>query len=138
MNNTITIVSGMLLTISEILPFITKIESNGIFEFTVKLIEKIFKKSTNQNESEPLLQTHIQHNTNIQHNLENVNYEDINYTLSSPETYEMYYIIRYIKINYIKKKLITKYISEKNKEILLKFNYRIDYDSVNDMYNIQW
>lgn len=48
----ISIVSGALLTISEVLPYIKQINSNGIIETIINIIKK---KQNNSPESEPLV-----------------------------------------------------------------------------------
>ena len=48
------IISGLLFTLSEILPFISKIESNGLINFLVNVGNQMLKKKEND-ETEPLL-----------------------------------------------------------------------------------
>lgn len=59
----VSIVSGLLLTISEALPYISNIKANGIMELVINTLANIGKKQLNE-EHEPLLPTPIQHTTN--------------------------------------------------------------------------
>jgi hypothetical protein len=72
MDNIITVLIGILLTISEILPYIKQIESNGILEFLTNNIIEMYRNKLNS--------LHIQDNLQeSQPFLENDTYNDTNY-----------------------------------------------------------
>lgn len=64
----ISIISTCLLAISETLPYIQKIQSNGIFEFFICLIKILNKKNTyhNINSLNEHNETNIQNNQNYE------------------------------------------------------------------------
>jgi hypothetical protein len=58
------IISGILLTISEILPFISKIESNGLVHFLINAGNRLLAKE-NSEETEPLLPIYNEPKSNV-------------------------------------------------------------------------
>jgi hypothetical protein len=58
------IISGILLTISEILPFIAKIESNGLVHFLINAGNRLLAKE-NSEETEPLLPIYNEPKSNV-------------------------------------------------------------------------
>lgn len=159
---------GMILIVSEILPFINSVKSNGLLELLVNTSKSFLKNNINysgieNNEHEPLLndiENHISISNNIQDTLLsrqldslNVNINNISYTLNSyineaqnsrqlklqsVELYELNYIINYIKVNYPKKMFQTRFLSKTNKQLLISQGYVVDYDSQNDTNTIKW
>lgn len=156
---------AIILIVSEILPFIKTIKSNGLLELLVNK-SKLFLNNNNinnndnndnNNEHEPLMndiENHIQDNP-LSRQLDslNVNINNISYTLNSYiseaqnsrqlklqtiELYELNYIINYIKVNYPKKMFQTRFLSKTNKQLLISQGYIVDYDSQNDMNTIKW
>jgi hypothetical protein len=61
----IAIISGILLTISEILPFISKIESNGLVHFLINAGNRLLAKE-NSEETEPLLPIYNKPKSNVE------------------------------------------------------------------------
>lgn len=59
------IISGILLTISEILPFISKIESNGLVHFLINAGNRLLAKE-NSEETEPLLPIYNKPRSNVE------------------------------------------------------------------------
>ena len=144
----ISIISSILLIISEMLPFLKNIPVNGILQFFISL----FKSSNEYN----LLDTN-NHNFSLPYTniLNDINKNISNYNslitniftefksnkhikLYNQEIYQLNYIINFIKNNYIKKTLHIKDLSLNNKQLLLSENYTINYDSVNNIYTINW
>jgi len=127
----LTITAGLLFSISEILPLINEIQSNGIIHLFIIMGKKFFSNTGNTvntgNERSPLLESEHQSTLNI----------DIP-VLQTKDFYEIQYITNYIQQAYDKHFLDMKTISSNNKNILLKMNYTIDYDSINDIYKIKW
>lgn len=156
---------GIVLVISEILPFVKSINSNGLLELLVNASKSFLKPKINNNssilnhESEPLLND-IENSTDIhefslssQLNSLNQNINNISYTLNnfiheaqnskqlklqSIELYELNYIINYIKVNYPKKIFQIRFLSKANKQLLISQGYVVDYDSQNDSHTIKW
>jgi len=159
----ISVVAGILLSISESLPFITSLESQGIVHFLVNIGQNFL--STNNNNTEvlqPLLDHEHQHqinpqtvtvNTDININKISNNINNINDTLKdvsldfktarqlklqTSQLYQLNYIINYIKQNYIKRQLLFKNLFKNNKELLISEGYSINYDSKDDISVISW
>jgi hypothetical protein len=159
------VLGGMILIASEILPFIKSIKSNGLLELLVNTSKLFLKNNSNNssNEEEPLLhdiENRISISDNIlddslssQLDLLNVNIKNISYTLNgyineaqnsrqlklqTIELYELNYIINYIKVNYPKKMFQTRFLSKTNKQLLISQGYVVDYDSQNDTTTIKW
>jgi hypothetical protein len=160
------VLSGMILIASEILPFIKSIKSNGLLELLVNTSTLFLKNNSNnnsRNEEEPLLH-YIENRISISDNIPedslssqldslNVNIKNISYTLNgyineaqnsrqlklqTIELYELNYIINYIKVNYPKKMFQTRFLSKTNKQLLISQGYVVDYDSQNDTNTIKW
>jgi len=144
----IAIATGLLLTISEALPFL-KTDSNGLIHILVNAGNSLLRKSTDENE--PLLPVF---NNNKNNNVI-IDFEPITSTLSkttqdtlntiqgqnnlkTPDKYQLEYIIYFIKSNYPKKSLEIKYLTENNKTALENNNYRVNFDSVLDIFIIEW
>lgn len=161
----LSICGGLIIMISETLPFIKEIKSNGIIHLLYNLIINKKEQDTtqhhdNHDENEQLLtnqnvHNNIQDNTitihdvrdnisNLCSNLHNTNstLELINNSrqlkLQTSELYELNYIINYIKVNYPKKIYKTKFLTKSNKQVLISQGYIIDYDFEHDMYSIKW
>ena len=186
----ISIISLLLLIISEILPFIKNTKARGIIHFIALIISK---NISTPSELQPLLQeieqetnTNTNTNTNIGsheviidiptvlnntsdkilnkiellnnknieimdkliNNMENINLSFISYItdfkntrqlkLQSTETYELNYIINYIKGKYIEKNLTIPYLYPSNKQLLKSEGYIVDYDSKEKTFSIKW
>lgn len=134
MDNYLTITAGLLFSISEILPLVTLIQSNGIIHFFINTGKK-FLKNKKIDETTLLLETNIVSETNVPENNPD---SDNNYYIKEKEFYEMRYIISYIQNDYTKHFLDIKSLSLCNKNSLLKMNYDVNYDSINDTYKIKW
>jgi hypothetical protein len=161
------VIGGLIIMVSEILPFIKSVKSNGVLELLVNTTKTFLKKSNNEEENEPLInnqESDIEHrrvfsvraiDDSITLRLDSLNsgINTISYTLNSYiqeaqnsrqlklqsiEMYELNYIINYIKVNYPKKMFQTKCLSKSNKQLLISQGYIIDYDSQNDTHTIKW
>lgn len=151
----ISIVSSILLALSEILPLIKNVKYNGIIDFFVKIIEK--KKMgdeeeglLNNNEHDSQLNDRVDElksniitlstNYNSLHGSFIKIYENIvEYRmLQTFDKYELDYIKNFIRINYPEKQLELRFLAEINKTTLKNLGYIIDYDSTNQMYCIKW
>jgi hypothetical protein len=159
---------GIILIVSEILPFIKSVNSNGLLELLVNTSKSFLKNNnrnitTNNDEHEPLIND-IENSIDktpdnpLSRQLDsldslNVNIKNISYTLNSYineaqnsrqlklqsiELYELNYIINYIKVNYPKKMFQTRFLSKTNKQLLISQGYIVDYDSQNDTNTIKW
>lgn len=159
----ISVITGILLTISELLPFFKNLDGNGILHLLANI-----SKTSETLENQPLLQTlenlsdnndnnnndnnnnliEIKLNTindtlycmtsKIQDSLNNVVDNSRTLKLQQSELYELNYIINYIKANYPKRFYITKCLSKINKQILISQGYIVDYDVQHDTYVIKW
>jgi hypothetical protein len=162
----ISVIVGILLTISESLPFIKSVKAQGIVHFLINILIN----NTN-NELRPLLYDHepqlinqyeqeseFQQNREIHILIDNINVlsTNVNYIsqilkdtsndfktarqlkLQTSELYQLNYIINYIKQNYIKRQLKFKNLSKNNKELLSSEGYIINYDSQEDTSVISW
>ena len=148
----LSICSGLII-ISEILPFVKKINSNGIIHLLYNFISKKEENNEEEEENQPLFLTEntqgmqdtiiiINEVMNNINNLSNSTLQLINNSkqlkLQTSELYELNYIINYIKVNYPKKVFKTRFLTKSNKQLLISQGYIIDYDSEYDMYNIKW
>lgn len=130
MDTYISIAAGVLFSISEILPFLSKIRSNGIVHFLIDTGRTILHSdSSNSYESIPNDETAIDVDNSNSNSKSNI---------QSPESYELNYIIKYIEREYPKHFLDIHLLSEKTKNALRSADYVVDYDSVNDVYRIKW
>ena len=140
---------GLLLSISEILPYIKSIQGNGIINFLQTFINKQREIGNNlleRIESEQLIESQ-----NYQSEPNNLTLELINtlkdlskdlckinqFTLKSPDEYQLIYIENCLKNNFTKH-LEFKDISDNNCEILRSLGYKIDYNPNEDIYLIHW
>lgn len=147
----ISVVTGILLTISETLPFFKDLNANGIIHLLATIGKN--KESVEYVESierEPLLKD------SIEVKLETINdtlstitnriYDSLNSVIDNSrvlklhpsELYELNYIINYIKANYPRKHYSTKCLSKTNKQLLISQGYITDYDSLTDTHMIKW
>lgn len=156
----IAILSGLLLTASEVLPFISDIESNGIVHCLVNLRKIYMQQQNQQQNSSDEVESLIQHE-NQQHNNSNnsnnkhdilpltihldqtplhVNLEPIveMFKLKKPDEFQLDHIIHYIKMNYQNRHMEIKNLFEINKKLLESKNYIVDYDHQDDIYVIKW
>lgn len=150
----ISVVTGILLTISETLPFFKDLNANGILHLlatigknkeSVQLVE-----SLESLEREPLLKDSIEVKLEIINDtlsaMTNRIYDSLNSIIDNSrglklhpsELYELNYIINYIKANYPKKHYSTKCLSKTNKQLLISQGYITDYDSLTDTHMIKW
>jgi hypothetical protein len=118
----ITIVTGILLAISEILPFISKIESNGLICMLVNM-GKAFLDKNKVNIELP----ESQHLLEVQSKVPETKINFGTLDLQIPSNYELYFIISYIKKNYTKGSLSLKDLTENNKILLVKNGYIVIY-----------
>lgn len=158
------VLGGFILIMSEILPFIKSIKSNGIIELLVNIAKSFLRKNSDIPEDEEsllhndTLNISSQNNSNVNSisnkidalstSVMNISYSLNHYIteaqnarqlkLQSVELYELNYIINYIKVNYPKKMFQTKFLSKSNKQLLISQGYVIDYDSQNDTHTIKW
>ncbi len=135
------IISGLLLIISEILPFVKTIESNGILDAIMNYGKN---KQNNPEETDRLLSdTENVCSCDSKCNeildiLKNKKIEDSKSILQLSKDYELNYISTYIKHNYPKRLFQIQGLSEYSKGILENFGYTIDYDSIYDTYTVKW
>lgn len=80
-------------------------------------------KTNNNNNNEKTIQYLQQNTCNI---------------LMRPTDYELEYISNFIKFNYPIRNLNIKILSNETIDALRSLNYIINYDSINDIYNIKW
>ena len=155
----LSVCSGLIIIISETLPFFKKIKSNGIIHLLYNFINK--KQDDDEEENRPLFSSNIYQNTQNTHdiitihevrndinnlcnnlNITNSTLELINnqkqLKLQTSELYELNYIINYIKVNYPKKVFKTKFLTKSNKQLLISQGYIVDYDSEHDIHSIKW
>lgn len=153
---------GLLLSISEILPYIKKIQGNGIINILQSFITKQSEIGNNllahMESSEPLIQSPSQESQPNQASQESpqsellseiskinsilneyilaVNQQN-NFSLKTPDQYQLIYIENSLKNNFTKK-LEFKYISDENTDILKSLGYKIEYMHNEDKYFIHW
>ena len=154
-SNIVSVALGVLLSISEVLPYIKSIKGNSITDVFYNLIKK---QGEIVEEQEHLLQptttpTTIPTTTptmtptmtpRIPDTIINIDTSKIetilikSKILESSDKYEMIYIINFIKKNYNKRCLSLSLLNLENKHYLESLNYNVDYDSKIKMYNIHW
>jgi hypothetical protein len=152
----LSLILGLLLSISEILPFIKSIQGNGIINVLQSFITKQQLLGSNllermENETEPLLQ-HPQHQECLSQNLslelstindtlklnnDTLKLNNVTFSLKTPEQYQLMYIEKCMKTDF-KKRLEFEDISENNTKILRSLGYKIDYNPQEDTYLIHW
>ena len=147
----ISITLGLLLSASEVLPYIKAIKGNGIFDVFYQMIKK---QGDSVEEQQHLLSTNTPTNTptptsvpintptvinidtsKIEEQLKELNKHP---SIESSDKYEMMYIRNYIKDNYNERYLNISSLNLENKHLLESFNYNIDFDSKLGMYCIHW
>lgn len=126
MDTYISIAAGVLLSISEILPFISKINSNGIFHFFMSRGGALLNNSPTT-ETDRLLRDET-----------SIEVDNKNLTLHPPEMYELHYITKYIENEFPQHFLDMYLLSETTKDVLRSKSYVVEYDSVNDVHRIKW
>lgn len=163
----ISVLSSLLLVLSEILPYIKKIHANGIIGLIVDIFKK-FKYSQVSLDDNILYSRDNTINTNLlfnkilqQHtyisNLIESSKSDSNIIFSkiieqqdkmlslieakkmqTIDKYELEHIKTFIRMNFPAKRLEIKSLSKINKELLLSLGYIVDYDSTCDLDVIKW
>lgn len=150
---------GLLLSVSEILPYIKSIQGNGIINFLQTFITKQREIGSNlleRMESEQLIESQ-----NFQSEPNNLTLELINtlkdlsknlskdlskdlckinqnkFTLKTPDEYQLINIENSL-INNFSKNLEFNDISDNNCEILRSLSYKIDYNANKDTYLVHW
>lgn len=135
----VAIVTGILLSVSETLPFIKGLSSNGIIHMLIRSGKAFLG---NHSELEPLLPNQIDFeqitSTMFKTTQDTLNIIAAKKELMSPEKYQMDYIIHYIKSNFPKRSLEIKYLIENNKILLEKNGYTTNFDSVLNINTIEW
>jgi hypothetical protein len=161
----LSVLGGIFFIVSESLPFIKNIKSNGIIHLMYNFLQMqnstfseneallnvlSVSQSNNTNDTIITFENSVSENINklnlnlISTNsiLTNSTLELINNSkqlkLQTSELYELNYIINYIKVNYPKKIFKTKFLTKSNKHLLISQGYIIDYDSEQDTYMIKW
>jgi len=139
----ISVTLGLLLSISEALPYIKTIKGNGIFDVFYQMIKK---QGESVEEQQHLLSTNTQptntpvsaiiniDTSKIEEQLKQLN----NKSIESSDKYEIMYIKNFIKENYNKRLLNIHSLNIENKHLLESLNYNIDFDSKLQMYSIHW
>lgn len=133
----LSLVLGILLSISEILPYIKNIQGNGIInslQTFIKTQSEIGSNLLERMESEQLLESQTQ-NINTLNNLSKINQNT--FTLKSPDEYQLMYIENCIKTDFTKKIKFDD-ISDKNCNLLKSLGYKIEYNPNEDTYLIHW
>ena len=152
----LSLILGLLLSISEILPFIKSIQGNGIINVLQSFITKQQLLGSNllermENETEPLLQPPQQQeyllqnlslelstiNDTLKLNNDTLKLNNVTFSLKTPEQYQLMYIEKCMKTDF-KKRLEFEDISENNTKILRSLGYKIDYNPQEDTYLIHW
>lgn len=144
----LSVVLGILLSISEILPFIKSIQGNGIINVLQSFITKQQQlNSFEQMETAPLLQepsqvisSAIKDLSNCISNSTNLVLTKVNqnkFTLKTPDEYQLINIENTL-INNFSKRLEFKDISDNNCEILRSLGYKIDYNANEETYLVHW
>lgn len=163
----ISVLGSLFIIVSEALPFIKPVKSNGIIHLMFNTIKQMVDKNLQNAERAPLLgagNPYIHNSideTNINSeeilvkidNLSNILSSTLNtisntlsldiqnsrqLKLQQSDLYELNYIINYIKVNYPKKMYMTRFLSKTNKQLLISQGYIVDYDSQNDTNTIKW
>lgn len=139
----ISITLGLLLSISEALPYIKTIKGNGIFDVFYQFIKK---QGESVEEQQHLLPTNTQPTNTPVSTIINIDTSKIeeqlkqlnNKSIESSDKYEIMYIKNFIKENYNKRLLNIHSLNIENKHLLESLNYNIDFDSKLQMYSIHW
>lgn len=135
---TMSVLGGLILLISEILPFIKSVKSNGLLELIINVTRQVFKKTYNINEDEEsLLNGHDNGDNNEDNNERNdyfrVNNNTVNNTslsvkIDSLNTSVMN--ISYALNNYMNEAQNSRQLKLQSVE-LYELNYIINYIKVN-------
>ena len=159
----IAIISGVLLTISELMPFISSIESKGLVHFLVNAGNKLLKSKTpdsdSDSETEPLLPFHnkqkqkvekkhsdseSEHSDDRNSNEKNSSNEELLsylkslHDLKTTEEYQLEFIKNYIKQNYQQHFYEMKNLHPCNQAILEAHGYQVQYEHIDEIYKIRW
>ena len=153
----ITLLTGILLALSEVLPFL-ETDSNGILHLLTAIGKKFVSTKASAamdvlDESTPLLTAPVQQPQSTQNIV--IDFEAITTTLSQttqetlevirsqhslkpPSTYQLEYIINFIRSNSPKKSLDIKDLDEGNKKSLEARGYVVRYNSLLASSVIEW
>lgn len=146
LDNVISIIMALLLFVSESLPFVKNLDSNGIFHSLILIGNDIISRNSNQPIFNRLsTEPDIEQATNSNKQLDDIysNTSSLKEFIESkkfqhPTFYELEYIKNYIRANFSDYYMDITNISEDNKTILQNLTYRIEYDSINKRYTIRW
>jgi hypothetical protein len=150
-NAILSLVLGLLLSISEILPYIKSIKGNGIINILHTFITKqqeighnLIQHNLIEHETDPLLPQPQQEDylsQKLSLDLSTINdtlkLNTVTFSLKTPDEYQLMYIDNYMKTDF-NKRLEFNDISEKNSNILHSLGYKIDYNSHDDTYLVHW
>lgn len=141
----LSLILGLLLSISEILPFIKSIQGNGIINVLQSFITKQREIGSNllermENETEPLLQ-HPQQQECLSQNLslelstinDTLKLNNVIFSLKTPDQYQLMYIDKCM-INDFTKILKFDEISHNNYKIIESLGFRIDFNPSDETY----
>ena len=135
--NYISLALGLLLSISEILPFIKRIKGNGIVNVLQSFLIKQSELGHNLLESEPLIEPTARNTStrNASTSTRNAStYTGI--TLHTPDQYQLIYIDKCLRQNYITKHIEITDLSDDNFKILKSLGFEIE--CYNREYVIRW
>jgi hypothetical protein len=142
----IALVTGILLTFSETLPFLNT-DSNGLVHLIVNTGKSLLKKKLSPEENEPLLQPYnasviidFEPITSVlsKTTCDTLNVIQSQNILKSADKYQLDYIISFLKSNHPKRTLEIKHLSENNRVLLESNGYRVNFDSLRDTNIIEW
>lgn len=128
---TMSVLGGLILLISEILPFIKSVKSNGLLELIINFTRQLFKKTYNINEDEESLLNGDEHNNNENDNSFRVRVNDtasLSHKIDSLNTSVMN--ISYALNNYMNEAQNSRQLKLQSVE-LYELNYIINYIKVN-------
>ena len=132
--NYISLALGLLLSISEILPFIKRIKGNGIINVLQSFLIKQSELGHNLLESEPLIEPNTRNTSTRNTSRRNAS---TGITLQTPDQYQLIYIDKCLRQNYITKHIEITDLSDDNSEILQSLGFEIEY-CYNREYVIRW
>lgn len=131
---------GVLLSFSEVLPYIKSIQGNSIINILQKFITKQHDLIVSETETQQLLHEQPLESMSLESmslELSKINNTLISmshfissekkFTLKTPDEYQLIYIDNYLKTNF--KKLEFKKISKENCDILKSLGYKIHYNT---------
>lgn len=132
---TMSVLGGLILLISEILPFIKSVKSNGLLELIINMTRQVFKKTYNINEDEESLLNGQDHGADNErndyfrvNNNETVNNTSLSIKIDSLNTSVMN--ISYALNNYMNEAQNSRQLKLQSVE-LYELNYIINYIKVN-------